>query len=135
MEASPASTIFVTGATGYIGGRLTPRLVERGYRVRCLVRSEAKLRARPWAGHERVEVVEGDASDEERLAAVMRGCAAAYYLVHSMDAAGAGYRGRDLSLAETFGRAAARAGVPRIIYLGGSGRDGRGPERAPLVAA
>jgi len=81
--------VFVTGATGYIGGRLAPRLVERGYRVRCLVRSEAKLRARPWAGQQGVEVVEGDAGDEERLVAAMTGCAAAYYLVHSMDVAGA----------------------------------------------
>jgi uncharacterized protein YbjT (DUF2867 family) len=126
MDAAAPPTIFVTGATGYIGGRLAPRLVERGYRVRCLVRSEAKLRARPWAGQDRVEVVEGDASDEERLVAAMTGCAAAYYLVHSMDAAGAGYRGRDLSLAETFGRAAARAVVPRIIYLGGLGETGQG---------
>ncbi len=126
MEAVSPSTLFVTGATGYIGGRLAPRLVERGYRVRCLVRSEAKLRARPWAGQQGVEVVEGDAGDEERLVAAMTGCAAAYYLVHSMDVAGAGYRGRDLSLAETFGRAAARAGVPRIIYLGGLGETGQG---------
>lgn len=125
MNSACSSTLFVTGATGYIGGRLAPRLVERGYRVKCLVRSEAKLRARPWAGNERVEVVEGDASDEDRLAAAMTGCTAAYYLVHSMDTAGAGYRGRDLSLAETFGRAAARAGVPRIVYLGGLGETGR----------
>lgn len=126
MDSAEPSTIFVTGATGYIGGRLAPRLVERGYRVRCLVRSAAKLRARPWAGQERVEVVQGDASDEHPLVAAMTGCAAAYYLVHSMDATGAGYRGRDLSLAETFGRAAARAGVPRIIYLGGLGETGQG---------
>lgn len=57
---------------------LAPRLVERGYRVRCLARSEAKLRARPWAAHERVEIVEGDAGDEEALAAAMKGCVAAY---------------------------------------------------------
>ena len=126
MDSAEPSTIFVTGATGYIGGRLAPRLVERGYRVRCLVRSAAKLRARPWAGQERVEVVQGDASDEHPLVAAMTGCAAAYYLVHSMDATGAGYRGRDLSLAKTFGRAAARAGVPRIIYLGGLGETGQG---------
>jgi uncharacterized protein YbjT (DUF2867 family) len=57
MDSAAPSTLFVTGATGYIGGRLVPRLVERGYRVRCLVRSAAKLRARPWAGQDRVEVV------------------------------------------------------------------------------
>ncbi len=126
MDASSSSTVFVTGATGYIGGRVAPRLLERGYRVRCLARSAAKLRARPWAGNERIEVVEGDAGDEARLEDSLRGCAAAYYLVHSMDAAGPEYRARDLSLAETFGRAAANAGVPRIIYLGGLGETGEG---------
>jgi len=118
--------VFVTGATGYIGGRLAPRLVERGYRVRCLARNAGKLRARPWAGGEHVEIVEGDAADEDRLSASMRGCVAAYYLVHSMYAAGAEYRGRDLALAEAFGRAAMKAGVPRIIYLGGLGETGEG---------
>ncbi|CAN5824922.1 SDR family oxidoreductase [soil metagenome] len=126
MPAAAPLTIFVTGATGYIGGRLTPRLLERGYRVRCLARSAAKLRARPWAGHERIQIVEGDAGDEARLETALRVCAAAYYLVHSMDAAGPEYRARDLALAESFGRAAARAGVPRIIYLGGLGETGDG---------
>ncbi len=122
------STVLVTGATGYIGGRLAPRLVERGYRVRCLARSAAKLRARPWAavGDARVEVVEGDAGDEAVLESAMRGCVAAYYLVHSMDVAGPAYRRRDMMLAEAFGRAAARAGVGRIIYLGGLGETGAG---------
>ncbi|MFO0856165.1 MAG: SDR family oxidoreductase [Phycisphaerales bacterium] len=126
MDAAASSSVFVTGATGYIGGRLAPRLVERGYRVRCLTRSASKLRARPWAGHERVEIVVGDAADEERLTTSMQGCVAAYYLVHSMDAAGLEYRRRDLALAETFGRAAVRAGVPQIIYLGGLGETGQG---------
>jgi uncharacterized protein YbjT (DUF2867 family) len=119
-------TLFLTGTTGYIGGRLAPRLLERGYRVRCLARSAAKLRARPWAELAGVEVVEGDAADEEVLAEAMRGCVAAYYLIHSMDSAGAGYRRRDRMLAEIFGRASARAGVERIIYLGGLGETGSG---------
>jgi uncharacterized protein YbjT (DUF2867 family) len=126
MDAAESSTVFVTGATGYIGGRLAPRLVERGYRVRCLARNAGKLRARPWAGHKHVEIVEGDAADEDRLSQAMRGCVAAYYLVHSMDAAGPEYRRRDLTLAEAFGRAAMKAGVPRIIYLGGLGETGEG---------
>ncbi len=128
LNAPNPPTVFVTGATGYIGGRLAPRLVERGYRVRCLARSAAKLRARPWAEslHERVEIVEGDAADEALLESAMRGCTAAYYLVHSMDAAGPEYRQRDRTLAESFGRAAARAGVGRIIYLGGLGETGAG---------
>lgn len=128
MGESTPSTVFVTGATGYIGGRLAPRLIERGYRVRCLTRSAAKLRARPWAARpsERLEVVEGDAADADLLTNAMRGCTAAYYLVHSMNAAGPEYRQRDLALAEGFGRAAHRAGVGRIIYLGGLGETGTG---------
>ena len=128
MAPSAQATLFLTGATGYIGGRLAPRLVERGYRVRCLVRSATKLRARPWAaaGDERVEVVEGDVGDEGLLGSAMRGCTAAYYLVHSMDAAGPQYRQRDRVIAEGFGRAAAAAGVQRIIYLGGLGEAGEG---------
>lgn len=128
MALPPPTTVFVTGATGYIGGRLAPRLLERGYRVRCLSRSAAKLRARPWASASRadVEIIESDAADEGRLAATMRGCCAAYYLVHSMDSAGPQYRQHDLALAEAFGRAASIAGVPRIIYLGGLGETGQG---------
>lgn len=126
MVVPALSTVFVTGATGYIGGRLAPRLLERGYHVRCLARSAAKLRARPWAGHQRVDVVEGDAADEQGLTTAMRGCDAAYYLVHSMDTAGPKYRQRDWTLAQTFGQAAAKAGVPRIIYLGGLGEAGDG---------
>ena len=126
MHTDSLSTIFVTGATGYIGGRLAPRLIERGYRVRCLARSRAKLLARHWAQNEHVEVVEGDASDEAGLAAAMRGCTAAYFLVHSMDAVSSEYRARDQAMAESFGRAAAAAGVQRIIYLGGLGETGPG---------
>jgi uncharacterized protein YbjT (DUF2867 family) len=126
MAPHTLSTIFITGATGYIGGRLAPRLLEHGYRVRCLARSRAKLLARPWARDELVEVVEGDAGDQAALTRAMRGCAAAYFLVHSMDAAGPEYRARDRSMAGAFGRAAADAGVRRIIYLGGLGETGPG---------
>lgn len=116
----------MTGATGYIGGRLVPRLIERGYRVRCLVRSAAKLLSRPWAQSELVQVVEGDVADAQALAHAMSGCEAAYYLVHSMVAARGEYRERDLQLAEHFGQAAAHAGLQRIIYLGGLGESGAG---------
>lgn len=116
----------MTGATGYIGGRLAPRLVEAGWRVRCLVRHEAKVRSRPWAGGPGVEIIVGDAGDEALLARVLRGCDAAYYLVHSMDASTDAYRERDLKLATVFGRAAAAARVPRIVYLGGLGETGEG---------
>ena len=118
--------VLVTGATGYIGGRLVPRLLEAGYQVRCLTRSGRKLAARPWAADPRVAIVEGDVADEQTVARACTGCRAAYYLVHSMMAAGAEYAQRDRLLAERFGRAAAAAGVERIIYLGGLGETGPG---------
>ncbi|MDP1660437.1 MAG: NAD(P)H-binding protein, partial [Phycisphaerales bacterium] len=126
MPDTSSPRIFLTGATGYIGGRLAPRLLERGFSVRCLSRSAEKLRARPWSSDPGIEVVEGDAGDEAALTEAMRGCSAAYYLVHSMNAAGPEYRRKDRSHAETFGRAAAAAGVKRIIYLGGLGETGTG---------
>jgi len=116
--------VFLTGATGYIGGRLGRLLLDRGRRLRCLTRSRDKLLARPWASDERVNIVEGDGADEELLVRAMRGCSAAYYLIHSMVVAGDDYADRDSQMAETFARAAERAGVRRIIYLGGLGEAG-----------
>lgn len=124
-EASPkAAPLFVTGATGYVGGRLVGALLERGYSVRCFTRSRAKIESRPFAGDARVTIVEGRLLAEDELAAQMRGCRVAYYLVHSMQTVGKAYRDHDRRLAETFGRAARRAGVARIIYLGGLGETG-----------
>lgn len=126
-EESPiGQRIFLTGATGYIGGRLAPRLLDSGYRVRCLARSASKLRARPWASRAGVEVVEGDVSDESTLRASLQDCDAAYYLVHSMEASVGEYRERDLKLAQTFGAMCAQANVKRIVYLGGLGETGEG---------
>lgn len=116
--------VFVTGATGYLGGRLVPRLLDAGRRVRCYARSTQKLAARPWAGDPRVEIIEGDVGDADRLLWSMRGCGAAYYLVHSMMAVGPEYRRRDNELASTFAQAAERAELKRIIYLGGLGETG-----------
>jgi uncharacterized protein YbjT (DUF2867 family)/uncharacterized protein YndB with AHSA1/START domain len=126
LPVAAPKRIFLTGATGYIGARLAPRLLARGYALRCLARSPGKLGARPWAADPRVEIVAGDGGDEAALAEAMRGCAAAYYLIHSMVVAGAGYAEADRRLAETFARAAARAGVGRILYLGGLGETGEG---------
>jgi uncharacterized protein YbjT (DUF2867 family) len=116
--------ILVTGATGYIGGRLVPRLLSRGERVRCLARDRLKLAGRPWAGDPRVEIVEGDASLPADLERALAGCGAAYYLIHSMIAAGAAYAAHDRALARGFAVGAAAAGVERIIYLGGLGETG-----------
>ncbi len=116
--------ILVTGATGYIGGRLVPLLLERGYIVRCLARSAKKLDHRGWSSHPRLEVVEGDATVEEDLHRALASCDAAYYLLHSMIHAGGGYAREDRTMAERFARVAERSGVQRIIYLGGLGETG-----------
>lgn len=113
-----ARLILVTGATGYIGGRLVPRLLEAGYRVRCLVRDARRLQGRPWS--EQVEVVEGDATRPETLPPAMAGVWAAYYFIHSLSDTPE-YRERDMAVARSFSQAAKAAGVARIIYLGGLG--------------
>jgi uncharacterized protein YbjT (DUF2867 family) len=110
--------VLVTGATGYIGGRLVPRLLEAGYRVRCLVRDARRLQGRPWS--EQVEVVEGDATRPETLPSAMAGVWAVYYFIHSLSDT-ANYRERDIAVARSFSQAAKAAGVERIIYLGGLG--------------
>ncbi|GIH92700.1 SDR family oxidoreductase [Planobispora siamensis] len=108
--------ILVTGATGYVGGRLVPQLLEAGHRVRCVARSPQRLRDLPWAG--RVEVVAGDVGDPDAMRRALEGADVAYYLVHSM-AGGPAFAERDRRAAETFAGAAAQAGVGRIVYLGG----------------
>lgn len=116
--------VAIAGATGYIGGRLAPRLIAEGYLVRCLVRSPGKLAERDWAGAAGVEIRATDLNDAESLEASLSGCDAAFYLVHSMMSAGSEYADRDRLLALRFAEAAARAGVERIIYLGGLGETG-----------
>ncbi|MHB9133487.1 MAG: SDR family oxidoreductase [Armatimonadota bacterium] len=107
--------ILLTGATGYVGGLLLPRLVGAGYRVRCLTRHPEALRDAVPPG---VEVVQGDVLDDASLPPAMAGVWAAYYLVHSLEA-GAEFAEKDRRGAENFGWVAQQAGVQRIIYLGG----------------
>ncbi len=117
--------VLVTGVSGYIGGRLVPRLLTAGYRVRCLAREPRKLDSRPWASDPQVETVSCDIGEREQLSHALRGCGPAYYLVHSMMVAGRAYRERDRTLARTFAAAATAAGLERIVYLGGLGETGQ----------
>ena len=119
--ASKSEPILITGATGYIGGRLVPQLLERGYRVRCLARDVRRLSGRGWDEDPRVEIVRGDVLDPVSLASAMQGCSAAYYLVHSLLAGEAAFESRDRVAATNFAAAAETAGLERIIYLGGLG--------------
>jgi uncharacterized protein YbjT (DUF2867 family) len=111
-----APRVLVTGVTGYIGGRLVPPLLERGYRVRVLTRSQERVRERPWIDD--VDVVEGDANDPDVLARALDKVDTAYYLIHAMGQAHA-FEDRDRRTADTFARAAREAQVGRIVYLGG----------------
>jgi uncharacterized protein YbjT (DUF2867 family) len=111
--------VLLTGATGYIGGRLLRRLEERGYRVRCLARRPEFLRARVATP---TEVVAGDVLDAASLEKALRGVDTAYYLVHAMGTA-RNFEEQDRQGAQNFGAAAKAAGVRRIIYLGGLGDD------------
>ncbi|MFE7650090.1 SDR family oxidoreductase [Streptomyces phaeoluteigriseus] len=107
---------LVTGATGYIGGRLVPELLAAGHRVRCLARSPERLRDHPWAGE--AEVVRGDVTDGASVAEAMRGIDVAYYLVHALGT-GPDFEETDRRAARIFGERARAAGVRRIVYLGG----------------
>jgi len=114
--------ILLTGATGYVGGRLLPLLMEDGWSVRCLARQPERLYSRVPAG---VEVVPGDVLDAASLPPVMQGVEAAYYLVHSMGATG-DFKEQDRLAADNFAAAARAAGLRRIIYLGGLGENEAG---------
>ncbi len=109
------SNILVLGASGYVGTHLVPELAARGHRVRASSRRRDTLEARGWEG---VEIVAADALDGTSLDAALDGVEIAYYLVHSM-AAGRRFAEIDRVAATTFRQAAERAGVQRIIYLGG----------------
>ena len=109
--------VLVTGATGYIGGRLVPRLIDTGdCDVRILVREHEPIHGRPW--EKMVDVAIGDVLRPETLPDALEGVDTAYYLIHAMGASG-DFAERDRRGAENFGLAAKKAGVKHIVYLGG----------------
>lgn len=111
---------LVTGVTGYIGGRLVPKLLEQGYNVRVLSRDASRLQGRRWI--DQVEVVEADVLKPETLPTALKDIAVAYYLIHSMSGNGdSNFHDRDMQAARNFGEAAKAQNVERIIYLGGLG--------------
>ncbi|MBW8698939.1 3 beta-hydroxysteroid dehydrogenase/Delta 5--_4-isomerase [Streptomyces sp. MBT84] len=111
----PGLHCLVTGATGYIGGRLVPELLAAGHRVRCLARSPDRLRDQPWAGD--VDVAAANVTRADSVAEAMRDIDVAYYLVHALGS-GADFEETDRRAARIFGEQARAAGVRRIVYLG-----------------
>jgi uncharacterized protein YbjT (DUF2867 family) len=113
---SDKTRCLVTGATGYIGGRLAPVLLDRGYVVRALARSPDKLAGVPW--RDRVEVVRGDLGEPDSLTAAFQGVDVVFYLVHSMGTS-QDFVAEEARSARNVVAAARRAGVRRLVYLGG----------------
>ncbi len=112
--------ILVTGATGYIGGRLTPLLINRGYDVRVMVRKQSPEQTDRWP---EAEIVEADAIDFSRLCKALEGIHTAYYLIHSLLLGKEAFEEFDIKVACNFRQAAKKMGVKRIIYLTGLGME------------
>jgi uncharacterized protein YbjT (DUF2867 family) len=109
------SLCLVTGATGYVGGRLVPELIAAGYRVRIIARHPQGLHDRPWS--DQVDIVAADASDPNGVRRALEGVDVAYYLIHALGTAD--FERTDRDTARTFAAAARDANVARLVYLGG----------------
>ncbi len=113
---SPLLRCLVTGASGYVGGRLVPELLGSGHAVRFMTRDFGKLGDRPWSGD--VQVSQADTTDPNAVRRALQGVDVAYYLVHSLGLGGS-FEQRDRAAARVFADGAKSAGVRRIVYLGG----------------
>ena len=113
---TPTKRCLVTGATGYVGGRLVTALLDAGFAVRVMVRDERKARAHTWANQ--VEIAVADATKAEQVAAALDGIDVAYYLLHSISTGG-DFAETERQMVEVFATAAEDAGVKRLVYLGG----------------
>ena len=113
-------TYLVTGASGYVGGRLVRDLRRDGKKVRVLVRDGKKIQGQSWSGE--VEIIEGNASNADVLDRALKGVHTAYYLLHSINAA-TDFANIESAMAQGFAQAAQRQGVQQIIYLGGIAND------------
>ena len=112
-----SKTILVTGATGYVGGRLVPHLLAAGYRLKAMARSLAKLKSRPWALDPRVQLVAGNLQDTESLKCALTGCHAAFYLIQDIHSQKSVLPGTIRLAARNMAVAAAEARLERMIYL------------------
>lgn len=122
QSISKAKKCLVTGVTGYIGGRLVPCLLEKGYSVKVLCRDAGRLQGRRWI--DKVEVCEADVLKPDTLNGIMQDVDVAYYLIHSMSGnENSDFHERDINAADNFASEAKRQNVKRIIYLGGLGSD------------
>lgn len=119
MESN--SLILVVGATGYVGSRLVPHLLQAGYKVRACGRSLAKLKCKTWSQHRNVELVEADILKGDSMQAALRGCSVAYYLIHSMNGDSWDFAKKDQLAAKKMVESAKDSGLQQIIYLGGLG--------------
>ncbi|MFW6315308.1 MAG: DUF2867 domain-containing protein [Desulfohalobiaceae bacterium] len=115
--------VLVTGATGYVGGRLIPRLLQAGYKVRAVARNRAKLASKSWAEEPGLELFQADALDPESMQRACQGCFAAYYLIHSMHPGNKDFANTDSKAAEIMVWAAAQNSLRQVIYLGGLGEE------------